>query len=131
MYGLASDARDIAWLEIAGTSNYRNYDYKEAIESFDRMFEVLLRHEKLDIADMQKVIKAVCRIDEILKTIGVNLFSYELERQALEAKCKGLAFLEEYEEIADIHLRLKALDASERGSFVELKEAKLRRQNSI
>lgn len=123
MNGLVGDARDIAWLEMAGTSNYRNYDYKEAIESFDLMFDELEHRHELDIAEMQKVIKAVCRIDEILNTIGVNLFSYELERQALETKCKGLALLEEYEEIADIHLRLKALDASESGSFVELQEA--------
>lgn len=122
MYGLTRDARDIAWLEIAGMSNYRNYDYKEAIESFDLMFDELEHRHELDIEEMQKVIKAVCRIDEILKTIGVNLFSYELERQALKAKCKGLALLEEYEEMKEINLRLKGLDASESGSFVELQE---------
>lgn len=123
MYGLARDARDIAWLEIAGISNYRNYDYKEAIESFDLMFDELEHRYELDIAAMQKVIKAVCRIDEILKTIGVNLFSYELERLALKAKCKGLALLEEYEEVSEMQLRLKTLNASVNGSFVELKEA--------
>ncbi|MGU9986767.1 MULTISPECIES: hypothetical protein [unclassified Rickettsia] len=121
MYGLEGDARDIAWLEIAGMSKYRNYDYKEAIESFDVMFDELSKI-KLDIAAMQKVIKAVCRIDEILKTIGVNLFSYELERQALEAKCKGLALLEEYEEISEIQLRLCTLNKSLNGSSGSLKE---------
>ena len=48
MYGLASDERGIAWLEVSAMSNYRNYDFKEAIESFNRMFEVL-KHEKLGI----------------------------------------------------------------------------------
>lgn len=123
MNGLVGDARDIAWLEIAGTSNYRNYDYKEAIESFDLMFDELEHRYELDIAAMQKVIKAVCRIDEMLKTIGVNLFSYELERLALKAKCKGLALLEEYEEISEVNLRLEALDRSLKVSFGFLKEA--------
>ncbi len=123
MYGLASDARDIAWLEIAGISNYHNYDYKEAIESFNLMFDELEHRYELDIAAMQKVIKAVCRIDEILKTIGVNLFSYELERLALKAKCKGLALLEENEEILEVNLRLEALNRSLTGHLVELNEA--------
>ncbi len=34
MYRLVREARDIAWLEIAGMSNYRNYDYKEARADF-------------------------------------------------------------------------------------------------
>ena len=122
MYGLVRDERGIAWLEVSAMSNYRNHDFKEAIESFDRMFEVL-GAQKLDIAAMQKVINAVCRIDAILSTIGVNLFSYELEYMALKTKCKGLLLLEEYEEIAGIHLRLKALNESLTNHFVELKEA--------
>ena len=122
MYGLVIDERNITWLEVAGISNYRNHDFKEAVESFDRMFEIL-NQSRLDIAAMQKVINAVCRIDEILSIIGVNLFSYELEYEALKTKCKGLLLLEEYEEVADIHLRLKALNESLNGSFVELKEA--------
>ena len=87
------------------------------------MFDELEHRYELDIAAMQKVIKAVCRIDEILKTIVVNLFSYELELLALQVKCKGLALLEEYEEASEMQLRLRTLDASESGSFVELKEA--------
>ncbi|ACP54026.1 Unknown (plasmid) [Rickettsia africae ESF-5] len=121
MYGLVRDERNITWLEVAGTSHYRNHDFKEAIESFDRMFEVL-KHEKLGIPSMQKVIKAISCIDVILSVIGVNLFSIELEYKALKTKCKGLILLEEYEEIAGIHLRLNALNESLKGSFVELKE---------
>lgn len=87
------------------------------------MFDELEHRYELDIAAMQKVIKAVCRIDEILKTIVVNLFSYELELLALKVKCQGLALLKEYEEASEMQLRLRTLDASESGSFVELKEA--------
>ncbi|MGI4753263.1 MAG: hypothetical protein ACRYE8_06025 [Janthinobacterium lividum] len=123
MYELEGDARDIAWLEIAGISNYRNYDYKEALESFDLMFDEVEHRYELDIAAMQKVIKAVCRIDEILKTIGVNLFSYELELLALKAKCKGLALLEENTEISEMQLRIKTLNESLNGSFGFLREA--------
>lgn len=43
MYGLVRDESNIAWLEVSAMSNYRNHDFKEAIESFDRMFEGFCR----------------------------------------------------------------------------------------
>lgn len=124
MYGLARDERNITWLEVVAISKYHNHDFKDAIESFDRMFEVLVAQE-LGIPSMQKVIKAISCIDAILSVIGVNLFSYELERKALETKCKGLVLLEEYEEIAGIHIRLRDLNESLGSGCGVLKEASL------
>lgn len=109
MYRLVRDEGDITWLEVSAISNYRNHDYKKALESFDSMFEIL-KKTRLDVPSMKKVIKAVSRIDEILDIIGVNLFSYKLERKALKTKCNGLILLEEYEEIAEIHSRLISLN---------------------